>query len=76
MLKVAEGIYRDGKAELLEIPEGVSEGRVIVIFLPSPEEIDLESRPMNKAEAADLRARLSTFAEDWDRPEMDLYDTL
>jgi hypothetical protein len=36
--------------------------------------IDLATRGINKIEAAELRARLSTFAEDWNRPEMDIYD--
>jgi hypothetical protein len=29
-----------------------------------------------REEAANVRAQLSTFAEDWDRPEMDAYDAL
>jgi hypothetical protein len=36
--------------------------------------VDLRSRGINEAQAAELRARLSSFAEDWDSPEMDLYD--
>jgi len=27
-------------------------------------------------EVADLRHRLATFVDDWDRPEMDVYDQL
>ena len=29
---------------------------------------------IDKKQAAELRARLTTFAEDWDSPEMDIYD--
>jgi len=36
--------------------------------------IDLRVRGMDEAQAADLRARLVTFVEDWDSPEMDVYD--
>lgn len=36
--------------------------------------LDLSTRGIRKAQAADLRARLTTFAEDWDRPEAALYD--
>ena len=32
-------------------------------------------KPVEIAQAADLRFRLSTCAEDWERPEMDVYDT-
>lgn len=33
MLQAIEGIYKDGKVELTERPQGISEGRVIVTFL-------------------------------------------
>jgi hypothetical protein len=36
--------------------------------------VDLESRGIGHAQAGDLRARLKTFAEDWDRPEASIYD--
>lgn len=74
MLKSIEGIYRNGKIEIAELPDEVSDKtRVIVTFLePSP--INLAERGVGKTQAADLRARLTTFIEDWDSPEMDLYD--
>jgi hypothetical protein len=34
----------------------------------------MRERGISREQAADLRARLSTFAEDWERPEMDIYD--
>jgi hypothetical protein len=34
MLKTIEGIYRDGKIDLAESPEGVNGAKVIVTFLP------------------------------------------
>lgn len=75
MSKAVEGIYRDGKVELLETPPDVTEARVMVTFLTEGE-IDLEERGIKEAQAADLRARLRTFAEDWERPEMEAYDAL
>jgi hypothetical protein len=36
--------------------------------------IDLRTRGIDKAQAADLRARLATFTEDWESPEMSIYD--
>lgn len=38
--------------------------------------IDLQSRGINREQAANLRVRLQSFAEDWNRPEMDVYDAL
>jgi hypothetical protein len=77
MLKSVEGLYREGKIELLEsIPEGTT-GRVIVTFISSKEpSVDLAARGVTPEQAADLRRRLATFAEDWQRPEMDAYDAL
>jgi len=75
MLKSVEGIYRNGKVELLEQPPAGSEdARVVVMFLPARNSIDLRERGIDPHESADLRARLAAFAEDWDRPEMDAYD--
>jgi hypothetical protein len=76
MLKSVEGVYRNGRVELLETPGDLEEARVIVTFLPGPNLVDLKARGINEAQAADLRARLQTFADDWDRPEMDAYDAL
>lgn len=73
MLNSVEGVYRDGKVELLEPPPPNTTGRVLVTFL-SPAAINLEARGINTRQAADLRRRLAAFAEDWDRPEMDVYD--
>jgi hypothetical protein len=36
--------------------------------------VDLQSRGISEAQASDLRSRLKTFAEDWDRPEASIYD--
>ena len=75
MSRTVEGIYRDGKVELLEVPDGVDEARVVVTFLDEAA-VDLRERGIEEAQAADLRARLAAFAEDWERPEMEAYDAL
>jgi hypothetical protein len=36
----------------------------------------LSSRGINEEQAAKLRARLQCFAQDWDQPEMEVYDAL
>lgn len=74
MLVSIEGIYRDGKVELMEQPDAINnESKVIVTFI-SPEQIDLSSVNISKEQAQELRQRLSTFAEDWNNPDMDIYD--
>ena len=72
-----EGVYRNGKVELAEVPSNMpDETRVVVTFLGHDKAgpIDLRAIGIDEAQAADLRARLATFAEDWDDPEMDIYD--
>jgi hypothetical protein len=74
MLTSIHGIYRNGKIELPKLPTNLREDtRVIVTFL-EPNPIDLRRRGINKAQAAEIRVRLATFADDWDSPEMSIYD--
>jgi hypothetical protein len=74
MLTSVCGVYRGGKVELTEQPGSVLDGsQVIVTFLPS-DEVDLRYHGINEAQAAELRGRLAAFGEDWDAPEMDVYD--
>jgi hypothetical protein len=74
MLRSIEGVYRHGQIELAEVPLSVDDDtRVIVTFLESSV-VDLRSRGIDERRAADLRARYEVFAEDWDSPEMSVYD--
>lgn len=76
MVKSVEGIYRDGKVELMEPLAGAEGSRVIVTWVQAPGSVDLRERGIDESQAADLRRRLASFAEDWDRPEMNAYDEL
>jgi hypothetical protein len=76
MMKSVEGIFRNGKIELLEPAPQTEEGRVVVTFLSAKVPVDLRQRGISEAQAAELRGRLRSFAGDWDRPEMDVYDEL
>ena len=76
MLRSVKGVYKDGKIELLEQPADERPTQVIVTFLAPDGAVELPQGGIDEQQAADLRARLRTFAEDWDRPEMDVYDDL
>ena len=76
MLKSVEGTYQNGRIELAETPEDMGETRVIVTFLPTARTRQLSDYGIDEAQAADLHARLRTFEEDWNRPDMDGYDVL
>jgi len=47
-----------------------------VTFLPADGPVSLRERGISEEEAADLRWRLGGIAEDWENPEMDVYDEL
>ena len=76
MVKSVEGIYRNGKVELLQPLDEAEGSRVIVTLVRPAEPVDLRQRGIDQSQAADLGHRLARFAEDWDRPEMAAYDEL
>jgi hypothetical protein len=74
MLTSITGVYRNGQVILTEQPQNLpEEAQVIVTFLTVPA-LDLAARGIDEGQAADLRARLRTFAPEWDKPEMDIYN--
>lgn len=68
-----EGIYKNGQIILTETPTEVAESKVLVTFLET-KQIGLLERGISKEQAYDLRSKLRTMADDWNRPEMDVYD--
>jgi hypothetical protein len=76
MAKSVEGIYRNGKVELLQPLEEAEGSRVIVTLMRAAGPVDLRERGIGESQATDLRRRLARFAEDWDRPEMAAYDDI
>lgn len=74
MLTSVQGVYRDGKVELTEQPVNVPDETIVIVIFLEPSHIDLRARGIDEAYAAELRARLATFAEDWESPEMSIYD--
>ena len=75
MLQSMEGVYRNGRIELREKPRGLRKTRVIVTFLT---EAKAPAKPpkLSRKEAAELRAKLAAWEEDWNAPGMDAYDTV
>ena len=76
MFRTVEGVYRDGKIELLQSLTDVKTTRVLVTFLPVEGPVDLRMRGIDDEQAAELRWGFGAAAEDWDQPEMDVYDDL
>ena len=74
MLTSVMGIYRGGRVELTEHPTRVADETQVIVTFVETGELDLRTRGISEAEAAELRERLAAFAEDWDSPEMEVYD--
>jgi hypothetical protein len=75
MLKTVEGTYQNGEVVLAEPPPAVQDSRVLVTFLGAVEETPAAAA-LDRDRARELRWRLRSVAEDWDRPEMSVYDQL
>ena len=67
-----EGIYKEGKIELLETVTDVKQSKVLVTFIESGD-IDLQTLGIDKAQAAELREKFASF-EDWNDPALDIYN--
>ena len=74
MLISVEGIYRNGHIELIESPDNMPEGTYAIVTFVKANEIDLASQGIDQTQAEILRASLATFSDDWDSPEMTMYD--
>lgn len=73
MIQTVEGLFRNGKVELLQEPDNISEARVIVTFLP--DHIRSAGAPtFTPEEVAELRGKLAAWEEDWNAPGMEAYD--
>lgn len=76
MLTTVQGVYRDGKIELLEPAPDLPGAQVLVTFVPAGNRITLADLGITRDQAAEIRTRFGGIAEDWDSPEMDEYDEL
>jgi hypothetical protein len=73
MLSV-QGVYRHGKIELIEQPGNVRDETYVIVTFLERGIVDLSERGIDAEQAAALRAAMASFAEDWDSPEMSIYD--
>ena len=71
-------LVADDRRMVLQLPDDVSPGhhrvRVQIDPVEDASSVDLAARGIDERQAAELRQRLGTFAEDWDRPEAGVYD--
>ncbi len=74
MLISVEGVYRNGRVELTENPNNVSDGTCVIVTFVQSKDIDLASQGIDTEQTEALRDSLATFSDDWNSPEMSVYD--
>jgi hypothetical protein len=67
-----EGIYKNGKIELLESVADVKQSKVLITFLEN-DDISLQSLGIDERQAVELREKFAAF-EDWNDPALDVYN--
>ena len=72
-MQTVEGVFKNGKGELLEAPENINEARVIVTFLPDSIGT-ADGASFTREEVADLRGKVAAWEEYWNAPGMEAYD--
>ncbi len=74
MLTAIQGIYRNGKIQLTEVPPNVRDDTPVIVTFLTVGDIDLSARGIEETHSFPPTLSLTTFAEEWDSPEMDIYD--
>ena len=74
MFRTVRGTYHQGHIELDERPGDVPDDTLVIVTFLEKVKIDLSSHGITEPEAAELRTRLTPFAEDWNDPKMSVYD--
>lgn len=74
MLTTIDGVYRDGRIELSNLPSNVVEDTKVIVTFVSADTVDLAAHGIDQLQAAALRNSLNAFADDWNSPEMSIYD--
>lgn len=74
VLRSVDGVYRNGRVELSELPSDVHEGMRVIVTFVEPRGISLGERGIDQEQATKLRSSLAPFADDWESPEMEAYD--
>jgi hypothetical protein len=74
MLTSITGVYRHGQIILTEQPGDLPDDTQVIVTFLTAGGVDLSARGIDAHQAADLRARLHSFAAEWDSPDMDVYD--
>jgi biopolymer transport protein ExbD len=68
------GIYRQEPIELPEKPSHLSDETQVFITVSESPDLRLNTQEITPEQAQQLRHSLASFAEEWNSPEMSIYD--
>jgi hypothetical protein len=74
VITTIEGVYRDGRIELKRLPSNIAEEARVIVKFVDDKGVDLDACGIDRPQAEVLRNSLATFADDWNSPEMSIYD--
>ena len=74
MLTTLQGVYRKGKIVLKNNPTDIPDETPVIVTFLGGEGVDLRAHGIIEEQAREIRAQLASFAEEWDSPEMSIYD--
>ncbi len=74
MLNSVTGNYINGQIKLNKCPPNIQEGTEVIVTFITSDDIDLSSQGISQEDAQKLRNNLKTFADDWNSPDMSIYD--
>ena len=63
MLKTVQGIYRNGKIELTEIPANIIESPVLITFIETPTSENITIKSSTEELFAPLRGKIKYFED-------------
>ena len=68
------GVYRNGNIILNNIPSSLHEETHVIVIYTDDDSLDLKENGINEKQATELREQFTVFSEDWDSPDMSIYD--
>lgn len=74
MQTIAHGIFRNGKVEFAQLPDGVPDETPAVVTFAIEDASALEQRGITPEQATAFRLALGAGIDDWDTPDMDIYN--
>jgi len=75
MTTVIEAVFENGVFKpLVEADFKENHRYKMIVEEPTTETVDLAASGIDQQHVAELRAKLQTFAEDWESGEMNVYD--